>query len=146
MEDELREGRTFSADQPAAARVLVVEDEDLAASALGECLEEQGFAVILARDGVAALEAAEGGGFDVLLTDLRMPRLDGSELIRRLRAERPSLPVIVMTGQVPCDWQQELQREGEGPMRLLYKPATLRSIVETVRGVLMPGAAATLPN
>ena len=118
--------------------MLVVEDEDLAASALAECLAEQGFDVTIARDGIAALEAAEGGGFDVLLTDLRMPRLDGGGLIRQLRAMRPLLPVVVMTGQVPSGWESELHREGEGPIRLLWKPATLRSIVETVNGVLAP--------
>jgi CheY-like chemotaxis protein len=95
---------------------------------------------------MAALEVAQQASFDLLLTDLRMPRLDGAELIRRLRSLKPALPVIVMTGQVPSAWESEFHRDGEGPTRLLCKPATLRTILDTVRDVLAPEAAAILPG
>ena len=59
-------------------RVLMAEDEWLAAEVLEEGLIDAGFEVLPARDGEAALEfVSAGAGFDVLLTDLRMPRLDG---------------------------------------------------------------------
>jgi hypothetical protein len=48
------------------------------------------------------------------------------------------LPVVVMTGHVPVDWESELHRDGEGPMRLLLKPVTLREVVGTLYGVLSP--------
>jgi CheY-like chemotaxis protein len=125
-----------AASKPRAVSVLLVEDEALSAQALEECLTESGFAVTVASDGISALEAAQRNVFDVLLTDLRMPRLDGVQLIRLLRVDRPGLPVVVMTGQVPSDWEVEFQRDGEGPTRLLLKPVSLREIVGTLRMVL----------
>ncbi len=68
-----------------------------------------------------------------------MPRLDGTELIRRLRADRPALPVVVMTGDVPDDWESEVIRDGEGPTRLLLKPVTLRDVVGTLHGMMTLG-------
>jgi CheY-like chemotaxis protein len=123
-------------DAASPIRVLVAEDEELAALALEDCLIEQGFAVTLTGDGQAALEAASSAAFDVLLTDLRMPRLDGAGLIRRLRAQRPDLPVVVMSGNVEPTWRESLHREGEGPIVLLHKPINLRAIVTALRGVL----------
>jgi CheY-like chemotaxis protein len=113
--------------------VLVAEDEALAASALEDCLLDMGFDVTLVSNGVDALAAANDTHFDVLLTDLRMPGMDGGRLIRQLRAKRPMLPVVVMTGQASPDWRAELTREGEGPTVLLTKPVSLRAIVQALR-------------
>jgi CheY-like chemotaxis protein len=115
-------------------RVLMAEDEHLAAEVLAEGLIDAGFTVLTAEDGQAALDlAAAGAGFDVLLTDLRMPRLDGRELIARLRAQRPGLPVVVMTGYPPNG--AETLHAGHGPLRLLTKPITLGPLVEAIRDV-----------
>jgi CheY-like chemotaxis protein len=106
-------------------RVLMAEDEPLAAEVIEEGLVEAGFQVLAAEDGQAALDlVAAGAEFDLLLTDLRMPRMDGQELIRRLRAWRPDLPVVVMTGFPPPDGAGALQ-SGTAPLRLLTKPIAL---------------------
>src|SRR3712207_9532696 len=98
--------------EAAALRVLMAEDEPLAAEVIEEGLVEAGFEVLAANDGQAALElAANGANFDLLLTDLRMPRLDGKDLIARLRAERPDLPVVVMTGYPPAEGAASLPAE-----------------------------------
>jgi CheY-like chemotaxis protein len=116
-------------------RVLMAEDEWLAAEILQEALSDAGFIVLAAADGLAALElAAAGARFDVLLTDLRMPRLDGRELIFRLRAERPALPVVVMTGFPPPEGISHLH-DGSGPLRLLTKPIELSRLVATIEAV-----------
>jgi len=138
MSNRQPDGIAAQAASRAPISVLLVEDELLAAKALEECLADAGFTVTLAADGLAALEAARLGAFDILLTDLRMPRLDGTQLIRRLRADRPALPVVVMTGDVPDDWDTEVAREGEGPTRLLLKPVTLREVVGTLNGMMAP--------
>jgi DNA-binding response OmpR family regulator len=125
-----------------AWRVLVAEDDDLFADAVDTFLQDAGFKVFIAADGEAALQKASRCRFDVLLTDLRMPRLDGAGLIRRLRADRPDLPVIVISGNPPEDWEDSLQREGEGPLVLLNKPARLQDVVLTLNSLLgQPGAA-----
>lgn len=119
----------------AALRVLVAEDEPLAAEVLAEGLAEAGFEVLAANDGQEAAEiAANGACFDLLLTDLRMPRLDGKELIARLRARRPDLPVVVMTGFPPPDGAASLQA-GRGPLRLLTKPIGITPLVAALRDV-----------
>ncbi|MBL6079763.1 response regulator [Belnapia sp. T18] len=120
---------------PAPLRVLMAEDEQLAAEVLEEGLLDAGFEVLTAPDGEAALEIARTGTrFDVLLTDLRMPRLDGRELIARLRAGRPELPVVVMTGYPPNGGKTELH-DGSAPLELLTKPIELTRLVDAIRQV-----------
>ena len=77
-------------------------------------------------------------GFDLLLTDLKMPRLDGKELIAKLRASRPDLPVVVMTGFPPPDGAVSLQA-GRGPMRLLTKPIGITPLIAALRDVAGKG-------
>ncbi|SDB57361.1 response regulator [Belnapia rosea] len=116
-------------------RVLMAEDELLAAEVLEEGLLDAGFEVLAASDGEAALEIASTGAcFDVLLTDLRMPRLDGRELIARLRAGRPDLPVVVMTGYPPSGGTMALH-DGTAPLELLTKPVELSRLVSAIRQV-----------
>lgn len=116
-------------------RVLMAEDEPLAAEVIEEALVDAGFEVLAAADGQAALDiASDGIGFDLLLTDLKMPRLDGKELIAKLRASRPDLPVVVMTGYPPPNGAASLQT-GRGPMRLLTKPVGIGPIIAALRDV-----------
>jgi CheY-like chemotaxis protein len=118
-----------------ALRVLMAEDEPLAAEVIEEGLVEAGFEVLAANDGQEAVDlAANGAGFDLLLTDLRMPRLGGKELIARLRAQRPDLPVVVMTGFPPPDGAVSLQA-GRGPLRLLTKPVGITPLIAALRDV-----------
>lgn len=113
-------------------RILVAEDENLAAMAIEDMLRDAGFEVLLAADGQVALELAALNEFDLLLTDLRMPRMSGNELVRRLRDGRPGLPVIVMTGYAPPGGVGALQ-SGYGPMVLLNKPLDPDELLENVR-------------
>jgi CheY-like chemotaxis protein len=119
-------------------RVLVAEDDDLFADAVDAFLSHAGFRVVVAGDGEAALQQATGSRFDALLTDLRMPRMDGAALIRGVRANRPEMPIIVISGNAPEDWENSLQRDGEGPLILLNKPARLQDVVRTLNGLLGP--------
>nr|WP_255574792.1 response regulator [Caldovatus aquaticus] len=127
--------------RPAARRrvVLLAEDEALLAGLLGDLLAAEGFEVVLAADGLEALERAGRRHVDVLLTDLDMPRLGGRELIRRLRAGRPALPVVVMTGRLPSEDGDALIG-GPGspaePFALLAKPFAPERLIEAVRRVL----------
>ena len=77
--------------------VLVVDDEDVIREFLADILISAGYIVTEAHDGLAALEAVERNRPSVVLTDVRMPRLDGVGLVERLRARGDDVPVVFMT-------------------------------------------------
>ncbi len=79
------------------ARILVVDDEPNARSGLEKLLRQDGYEVDVADDGAAALALAGDRPPDLVVTDLKMPRMDGVELLKRLRAQDVDLPVIVVT-------------------------------------------------
>jgi len=81
----------------AEARILLVEDDRNLRRVLGAMLAREGYEVEEAPDGAAALERLAARPPDVLLTDIRMPRLDGLELMRRCRERHPELPVVLVT-------------------------------------------------
>lgn len=84
---------------PRAGTVLVVDDEDLLRTLLRETLERQGFRVISAEDGATALQRfRETPDVDLVLLDLRMPRMDGVETCREIRRLSGSVPVLMMSG------------------------------------------------
>jgi CheY-like chemotaxis protein len=122
-------------------RVLVAEDEHLAALVVEDALSDLGYQVVLARDGLEALDIAETLDFDVLLTDLAMPRVTGWELISRLRARRADLPVVVMTGYLPPGGGQALFADKRGPTALLHKPFALGQLFAAL-GRVAPERAA----
>jgi CheY-like chemotaxis protein len=80
--------------------ILLVEDESAVRTAARRILERSGYTVLEARHGADGLLvwAEHGPGIDLLLTDLRMPEMGGEALAERLRAARPTLPVIFMSG------------------------------------------------
>jgi CheY-like chemotaxis protein len=77
--------------------ILVVDDQPRLLTVVADMCEALGYRVLRALDGEAALRLIHDG-IDLLVTDVRMPGLDGLDLLRRVRAERPALPVVVMTG------------------------------------------------
>jgi len=121
--------------------VLLAEDDTLLAHTVDDFLTDEGFTVAMARDGKAALETADTLEFDVLLTDLRMPRIDGVELVRRLRARRPDLPVVIMSGNAPADLRESLTRGGEGPLIMVAKPMRLTQLLGALHEVLKTKAS-----
>ncbi|HYH18391.1 MAG TPA: ATP-binding protein [Azospirillum sp.] len=86
-----------------AATVLLVEDEEQVREFIRLALEDMGMRVVTAADGPEALNAfaAHGGAFDLLVTDLVMPKMSGAEMARILRRECPDLPVVLMSGYPP---------------------------------------------
>ena len=116
--------------------VLVAEDEVLVAWALRAILEEAGYQVTLAHDGVQALALQAQTPADVLLTDLQMPRLDGLTLIRRLRAACPTLPVIVMTGAADVGALDELRSAPAAGTIIMNKPVSPRPVIAAIQTVL----------
>jgi CheY-like chemotaxis protein len=118
-------------------RLLITDDEALILLSLADLFEDEDVDVTLAADGLEALAAARrlGDTLDVLVTDLDMPRMAGSDLIRTLRLDRPSLPVVVVSGSAPPGGVAELQRisGGYGPLLLVDKPFASWAVKAAVR-------------
>ncbi|MBK8164419.1 MAG: response regulator [bacterium] len=127
----------------ATATILVAEDEPMVRELTADCLARAGFTVLSAADGEAALElaAAHAGPLDLLLTDVVMPRLGGRELAARLRAARPDLRVLFISGYT--DDARDL-REAAGPGGdFLHKPFSPEELVARVRALLGAGVGGT---
>ena len=80
-------------------RVLVVEDDREIAGYIGRGLEEEGNRVTVCFDGAAGLKAAQTSAFDIVVLDVMLPFLDGFEVTRRLRAEKISTPIVLLTAR-----------------------------------------------
>lgn len=121
--------------------VLVAEDEALAALAIEDFLSRKGYRVTLAGDGQEAVERLRADPVDIVITDLRMPRLDGRGLIRELRGMSPTLPVIVMTGYLTTESPDDALTNGTWrPLEILRKPVSPQVILDTLQRML-DGAA-----
>jgi len=94
------------------ARILVADDEEGIRLYLREVLTFNGHDVVAAEDGQEALEEHERQSFDLLLTDLRMPRLDGMALLRRVRSDHPDVEVIVLTATSKVETAVEAMKLG----------------------------------
>jgi DNA-binding response OmpR family regulator len=80
------------------ASILVVDDEPDVAEAIGAVLQHAGFTVVVADSASRGLQAAADRKFDVVVTDIIMPKVNGLELIKKLRAEHPRVRVIAISG------------------------------------------------
>lgn len=92
--------------------ILVVDDEKNIRSGLAEAISLEGYDVIEAENGKAAWEKMNSNNVDLLLTDLRMPEMTGEELIRKVRASYPKLPIIVLTGHGTIENAVEIMKYG----------------------------------
>lgn len=111
-------------------RILVVEDDKALAEALIDTLELQGWQVSHAADGVAALELLARENIALVLSDVHMERMDGHTLLQRLRAERPDLPVVLMTAYATV--QKAVSAMQQGAVDYLVKPFEAATLVQTV--------------
>ena len=97
---------------PNRGRILIVDDEVNARSALAELLRDEGYGVETAADGFKALPKLEEFAPDLLLTDLKMPGMDGIELMRKARERDPECVCVVMTAFGAVDSAVKAMREG----------------------------------
>ncbi len=109
------------------SRVLVVDDEANARTALAELLRDEGYAVETAGDGFKALGKAADFAPDIVLTDLKMPGMDGLELLRKLRAENEERAVVVMTAFGAIESAVAAMKEGAADY--LAKPINVTELV-----------------
>jgi two-component system alkaline phosphatase synthesis response regulator PhoP len=124
------------AEAPDDATVLVVDDEPDLVELLQYALETAGFRVLTAADGVEGLAVAEAEKPDVLVVDIMMPRMDGTELVERVR-ERAALrltPILMLTART--DERDEVAGLEAGADDYLPKPVSPRRLVSRVKALL----------
>lgn len=107
-------------------RILVIDDELAVATVLAEALEHQGNQVTVASSGPEGLQLLEESRPDAVFLDLVMPGMDGTEVLRRIRAKDATLPVIIVSG-----WATEEQIEAAkrlGVSDVVQKPVALKHL------------------
>ena len=117
--------------------MLVVEDEAALGEAVAEALTDAGFVVERAGDGIEALERLSKQPFDLIVCDLKMPRLDGPALYRELETTNPAMirRVLFVTGDVAgTDAERFLEQTG---CRWLAKPFRLRDLLRVARDMVL---------
>jgi len=113
------------------ARVLVVDDDPVVAKSFDRVLSGKGYAVITARDGPEALAKLAREDYDAVFTDIRMPGMDGLEVAARIKATRPWLPVVIVTGYgSPAS---EARAKEIGVAGFLHKPLSPEMIEGSAR-------------
>jgi two-component system cell cycle sensor histidine kinase/response regulator CckA len=115
-------------------RILLVEDEDMVRAVAERALTRAGYTVTTAADGDEGLERVEAGeGFDLIVSDVVMPGLDGPAMVRAIRQRHPGLPVLFMSGYAEEQLRKEIDIDG---VEFLPKPFTVQQITDKVGAVL----------
>ncbi len=118
------------------ADILVVDDEPLLREIMAEWLGSEGYQVRTAQDGIEALQILEQNRVDLIVTDIRMPRMDGVALLKKLKeAAAEFIPAIVVTGFADLG-RREAYDLGAGA--LIAKPFTDEDLVSAVKRILTP--------
>ena len=118
----------------APATLLIADDDPVALALLAEVLAGEGYAVRAASGGAACLELAAREPVELAIVDLRMPDMDGLEVIRRLAVIRPGIPIIILTAFAGIDTAIEAIRSGATDY--LSKPFRMEQITIAVRRIL----------
>lgn len=114
--------------------VLIVDDQDAIRDVLRMRLEQSGHSVCEAANGVEALRALQTIPFDLIITDILMPEMDGLEAIRRIRREQPQVPIIAISA--PSNQLYLESAAGLGANRVFTKPFELAAVALAVDELL----------
>lgn len=104
-------------------RILVVDDEPNSREGLSKILTKEGYEVITADNGEAALEQAEKEAFDLIITDLKMPNINGMDVLEKIRESKPDIGVVIVTAYGEVD--SYLKAMTLGAYEYLNKPIKL---------------------
>ncbi len=115
-------------------RILIVEDDKELQGRLQQILERHDFQVNLAEDGIEALYYAEEYDIDLAIVDLGLPKMDGLDLIRRLRQGKQEFPIFVLTAR--SGWQAKVQGLDAGADDYLTKPFQPEELLARINALL----------
>jgi two-component system, chemotaxis family, chemotaxis protein CheY len=133
-EKEKKNPTGTSLGQGKSRRVLVVDDNRDIRTVLSQMLRFMGFDVALAGNGIEALAVFHESSFDLVVTDLQMPIMEGSELAQLVKERSPKTPVILLTG---TDRETVWKKVTKGSIHsVIFKPFQLNEFQSTVQGAL----------
>jgi DNA-binding response OmpR family regulator len=118
-------------------RILIVDDDQISREILREAIDQKGVAISLSPDGANALEMLADASFDILITDLNMPNMNGLTLLREARQRFPHLMVIIITGYGTLESAIEALRQGaydyvQKPFKMEEMAITARNAVQAI--------------
>jgi diguanylate cyclase (GGDEF)-like protein len=108
--------------KPATARILIVDDSAFVRAFVGKCLKGAGYDVAEASNGAVALQALETGSYDVVISDLKMPEMDGLAMLAQIRRQALGPEVIILTGSLARDVDSAVNALRLGAHDYLTKP------------------------
>ena len=111
-------------------RILIADDEEIVRALLAEALKPYGYEIDLAENGVEAMSHIEKKSYDLIITDYMMPKMDGLELTRRIKAKYPSTPIFIITGTGPV--QDFLKSGATACIMKPFKILELQNMVKTI--------------
>jgi DNA-binding NtrC family response regulator len=120
-------------------KILIVEDDTITRRNISALLSDEGYEVDQAGDGVQALEILAGRPFDLVLSDIVMPRMDGLKLLQQLQFMAPQMPVMIMTSYV----SDSLSSVPAGAAEFIRKPFVLDDLLFKVQRALDKAAQVT---
>lgn len=115
-------------------KILIVDDDFSLRSLMEVVFKDEGYSVSLAGDGISALKALEREKYDILLTDVNMPNVDGVELFNNVKKLYPQIPVIFISGYDHKNLAEKLLREGA--LYFFKKPLNLNILKRAIKSIL----------
>ena len=115
-------------------RILIIDDEENIRSVLSGILEDEGYEVDTAADGLEGLEKASGGGFDLVILDVWLPGMGGLEVLESIKKIYRDLEVIIISGHGNIDMAVKALKNGA--FDFLEKPLSLEKVTTLVRNAL----------
>lgn len=125
-------------------RALIVEDEPKLQQQLANTLEQHGYSLDKANDGEEGLYYGHEFDYDIAIIDLGLPKLDGIELIRRLRASGRRLPILILTAR--GDWQDKVEGLEAGADDYLAKPFHMEELLARLNALIRRSAGQANPT
>lgn len=113
------------------ARILIVDDEESIRTALATILEEEGYITETAKNGKEAIEKSEAKFYNLALIDIRLPDMEGTELLTAIRETTPKMVKIIMTGYPSL--QNAVEAVNKGADAYILKPFKIEDILKTIK-------------
>lgn len=115
-------------------KILVLDDEEIVRVSCKKCLTPEGYDVDVAANGVEGLAMTENNRYDVILTDLKMPDMDGMEFLAKVKERHPDTKVIMITGYSTVEHAVKAMRMGA--YNYIEKPFTPDALIDAVKEAL----------